>query len=42
MGAIELLVSIEDVFGVSIAPTAVPRDEMNTTNKIVAQVLKRL
>lgn len=42
MGAIELLVSIEDDFGVSIAPTAVPRDEMNTTNKIVAQVLKRL
>ena len=42
MGAIELLVSIEDDFGVSIAPTAVPRDEMNTVNKIVAQVQKRL
>ena len=42
MGAIELLVAIEDDFGVSIAPTAVPRDEMNTTDKIVAQVLKRL
>ncbi len=42
MGAIELLVAIEDDFGVSIAPTAVPRDEMSTTDKIVAQVLKRL
>lgn len=42
MGAIELLVAIEDDFGASIAPTAVPRDEMNTTDKIVAQVLKRL
>ena len=42
MGAIELLVAIEDDFGVSIAPTAVPRDEMNTTDTIVAQVLKRL
>ena len=42
MAAIELLVAIEDDFGVSIAPTAVPRDEMNTTDKIVAQVLKRL
>ncbi len=42
MGAIELLVAIEGDFGVSIAPTAVPRDEMNTTDKIVAQVLKRL
>lgn len=42
MGAIELLVDIEDVFGVSIAPTAVPRDEMNTPNKIVAQVAARV
>ena len=42
MGAIELLVAIEDDFGVSIAPTAVPRDEMNTVNKIIAQVQKRL
>ncbi|MCI1665225.1 MAG: D-alanine--poly(phosphoribitol) ligase subunit DltC [Atopobiaceae bacterium] len=42
MGAIELLVAIEEDFGVSIAPTAVPRDEMNTVDKICAQVLKRL
>ena len=42
MGAIELLVAIEDDFGVSIAPTAVPRDEMNTVNKIIDQVERRL
>lgn len=42
MAAIELLVSIEDEFGVSIAPTEVERSEMNTANKIIAQVEKRL
>ena len=42
MAAIELLVGIEDEFGVSIAPTEVERSEMNTTNKIFAQVEKRL
>ncbi len=42
MGAIELLVGIEDELGVSIAPTAVPREQMNTPNKIVAQVEKRV
>lgn len=42
MGAIELLVGIEDEFGVSIAPTAVPREQMNTPNKIVGQVEKRV
>lgn len=41
MAAIELLVAFEDDFGVSIAPTEVPRDEMNTVHKIVAQVMKR-
>lgn len=41
MAAIELLVALEDDFGVSIAPTEVPRDEMNTVHKIVAQVMKR-
>ena len=40
MAAIELLVSIEDEFGVSIAPTEVERSEMNTANKIVDQVAK--
>ncbi|HJF44790.1 MULTISPECIES: D-alanine--poly(phosphoribitol) ligase subunit DltC [Atopobiaceae] len=42
MGAIELLVGIEDELGVSIAPTAVPREQMNTPNKIVEQVEKRV
>ena len=42
MAAIEFLVSLEDEMGVSIAPTAVERSEMNTANKIVAQVAKRL
>lgn len=42
MAAIELLVSLEDELGVSIAPTEVERSEMNTANKIVAQVAKRL
>lgn len=42
MAAIELLVGIEDEFGVSIAPTEVPRDEMNTANKIADQVSRRV
>lgn len=42
MAAIELLVGLEDELGVSIAPTAVERSEMNTANKIVGQVVKRL
>lgn len=42
MGAIELLVAIEEEFGVEIAPTAVERDEMNTVNKIIEQVWKGL
>ena len=42
MAAVELLVAIEDEFGVSIAPTEVPREEMNTVNLIVKQVEQRL
>lgn len=42
MAAIELLVAIEEEFGVQIAPTAVDRDEMNTVNKIIHQVEVRL
>lgn len=42
MGAIELLVDIEVVFGVYIAPTEVERDEMNTVNLIIHQVEIRL
>lgn len=42
MAAIELLVAIEEEFGVQIAPTAADRDEMNTVNKIIHQIEVRL
>ena len=40
--AIEVLVEIEERFGVDIAPTAVERSEMNTVNKIIEQIAVRL
>ena len=42
MGAIDLLVEIEEEFGVVIAPTELEREEMNTVNKIIARVQERL
>ena len=42
MAAIELLVGLEDEFGVSIAPTEVERSEMNSARTIAAQVERRL
>ena len=42
LGAIELLVSLKEEFGVSIAPTALDRSEMNTVNKIIERVRERL
>ena len=42
LGAIELLVSLKEEFGVSIAPTELEREEMNTVNKIIARVQERL
>jgi D-alanine--poly(phosphoribitol) ligase subunit 2 len=42
MAAIEVLVGIEERFGVEIAPTEVERDEMNTVNKIIHQVELRV
>jgi D-alanine--poly(phosphoribitol) ligase subunit 2 len=42
LGAIELLVSLKEEFGVSIAPTELEREEMNTVNKIIARVEERL
>ena len=42
MAAVELLVGIEEEFGVSIAPTELPREEMNTVDLILEQVRKRL
>ena len=42
LGAIELLVRLKEEFGVAIAPTELEREEMNTVDKIVEQVRKRL
>ena len=42
MAAIELLVAIEDCFGVDIAPTEVEREDMNTVNLIIARVAERM
>ena len=42
LGAIELLVSLKEEFGVGIAPTELERDEMNTVNKIIDRVRERL
>lgn len=42
MAAIELLVAIEEEFGVRIAPTELDRSEMNTLKKIVDRVSERL
>lgn len=42
LAAIEVLVAIEERFGVDIAPTAVERDEMNSVNKIIHQIEVRL
>ena len=42
MAAIELLVVLKEEFGVSIAPTELEREEMNTVNKIIDRVTERL
>lgn len=42
LGAIDLLIEIEDAFGVTIAPTELEREEMNTVEKIIARVQERL
>ena len=42
LAAIEVLVGIEENYGVEIAPTAVERKEMNTVNKIIDQIAARL
>ena len=42
MGAIDLLVELEDQFDVVIAPTELEREEMNTVDKIIARVQERL
>lgn len=42
MAAVELLVDIEDEFGVRIEPTEFPREQMNTVHKIMDRVRERL
>ncbi len=42
LAAIEVLVDIEERFGVEIAPTEVERDAMNSVNKIIDQIAARL
>ena len=42
LGAIDLLIEIEEEFGVVIAPTELERSEMNTVNKIIERVRERL
>lgn len=39
---IELLITFEEEFGVKMAPSELTREEMDTPNKIVEQVMKRL
>ncbi|MDD6651546.1 MAG: D-alanine--poly(phosphoribitol) ligase subunit DltC [Eggerthellales bacterium] len=42
LAAIEFLVEVEERFGVSIAPTELERQEMNTPQKIVDRIMERL
>lgn len=42
LAGIEVLVAIEERFGVEIAPTEVERAEMNSVSKIVDRVAERL
>lgn len=38
----ELLVGIEEALGVVMAPSELKREEMDTPNKIIGQVLRRM
>lgn len=42
LAGIEVLVAIEERFGVEIAPTEVERAEMNSVSKIIDRVAERL
>lgn len=42
LAGIEVLVAIEERFGVQIAPTEVERAEMNSVNKIIDRIAERL
>lgn len=41
LGFAELLVTIEEEFGIVIAPSEVKREDMNTVNKILEMLEKR-
>lgn len=38
----ELLLSIEEIFGIIIAPSEVDREDINTSNKIIRLVKERI
>ena len=38
---VEMLVKIEEIFGVSIAPTEVTYEEIDTPNKVIAYIENR-
>ena len=38
---VEMLVKIEEIFGLSIAPTEVTYEEINTPNKVIAYIENR-
>jgi D-alanine--poly(phosphoribitol) ligase subunit 2 len=40
-GAIELLVAIDEEFGIRIEPTELAREEFDTPNKIIGYVTKK-
>ena len=42
LAGIEVLVAIEERFGIEIAPTEAERDQMNTVNKIIARIAERI
>lgn len=42
LAGIEVLVAIEERFGVQIAPAEVERAEMNSVNKIIDRIAERL
>ena len=39
---VEMLVRIEEIFGISIAPTEVTYEEIDTPNKVIAYIENRL
>lgn len=42
LGLVALLVAIEEEFDVTIAPTELERDDINTVNKIIRQIVDRV